>query len=198
MAKRLYRRTGKGTAVWQRQDPSVPLEFRRILGIVEGDMHPDSMRGRLPFTEIGLHQLLEELVEEGFLISRERRGYFVNEDILRGQVQLGGSPRPAVAPAASPGPDWARRFRVHPTAQRNIVKPRNWQQFAYPFIYGQYDPELFPIAAWRECTRQAQSLDSIRDWAIDRFTDDDPLLIEQIRTRLLPRRGCSPPPTRSW
>jgi hypothetical protein len=67
MAKRLYRRTGKGTAVWQRQDPSVPLEFRRILGIIDGDMHPDSMRGRLPFTEIGLQQLLEELVEEGFL-----------------------------------------------------------------------------------------------------------------------------------
>ena len=67
MAKRLYRRTGKGTAVWQRQDPSVPLEFRRILGIIDGDMHPDSMRGRLPFTEIGLTHLLEELVEEGFL-----------------------------------------------------------------------------------------------------------------------------------
>jgi hypothetical protein len=67
MAKRLYRRTAKGTAVWQRQDPGVPLEFRRILGIIDGDMHPDSMRGRLPFTEIGLHQLLEELVEDGYL-----------------------------------------------------------------------------------------------------------------------------------
>lgn len=127
----------------------------------------------------------QELVEEGFLISRERRGYFVNEDILRGRARPGSAAKPA--PAA--GPDWAGRFRAHPTAQRNIVKPRNWQQFAYPFIYGQYDPGLFPIAAWRECTRQAQSLDAIRDWAIDRFTDDDPLLIEQIRTRLLPRRG---------
>jgi hypothetical protein len=67
MAKRLYRRTGKGTTAWQRQDPSVPLEFRRILGVIDGDMHPDSMRGRLPFTEIGLTHLLEELVEEGFL-----------------------------------------------------------------------------------------------------------------------------------
>ena len=67
MAKRLYRRTAKGTAVWQRQDASVPLEFRRVLGIIDGDMHPDSMRGRLPFTEIGLHQLLEELVEDGYL-----------------------------------------------------------------------------------------------------------------------------------
>ena len=67
MAKRLYRRTAKGTAVWQRQDPGVPLEFRRILGVIDGDMHPDSLRGRLPFTEIGLSQLLEELVENGFL-----------------------------------------------------------------------------------------------------------------------------------
>jgi GntR family transcriptional regulator/MocR family aminotransferase len=146
----------------------------------------------------------QELVEEGFLISRERRGYFVNEDILKGQVGAGGGPRRAAAePAASGGaaegtgtggpatgaPDWTARFRVHPSSQRNIVKPRNWQEFRYPFIYGQYDPELFPIAAWRECTRQAQSLDAIHVWAIDRFTDDDPLLIDQIRTRLLPRRG---------
>lgn len=138
----------------------------------------------------------QELVEEGFLISRERRGYFVNEDILRGQAQAEGRPamRGGTAPEPEPesggeGPDWAARFRVLPSAQRNIVKPRNWQEFRYPFIYGQYDPELFPIAAWRECTRQAQSLDAIHDWAIDRFTDDDPLLIDQIRTRLLPRRG---------
>lgn len=128
----------------------------------------------------------QELVEEGFLISRERRGYFVDEDILRGQARAGSGP---ARPASSDGPDWAERFRVHPSVQRNIVKPRNWQQFAFPFIYGQYDPDLFPIAAWRECTRQAQSLDAIRDWAIDRVTDDDPALIEQIRTRLLPRRG---------
>lgn len=136
----------------------------------------------------------QELVEEGFLISRERRGYFVNEDILRGQVHGGNAaaaePRgPAGLPPAGDSPEWQARFRLLPSAQRNIVKPRNWQEFRYPFIYGQYDPELFPIAAWRECTRQAQSLDAIHDWAIDRFTDDDPVLIDQIRTRLLPRRG---------
>lgn len=136
----------------------------------------------------------QELVEEGFLISRERRGYFVNEDILRGQVRT-VIPEAAPGPAEAAGqPRWLDRFQVRPTGQRNIVKPRNWQQFAYPFIYGQYDPELFPIAAWRECTRQAQSLDAIHDWAIDRFTEDDPLLVEQIRTRLLPRRGVMASP----
>ena len=45
------------------------------------------------------------------------------------------------------------------------------------------------LAAWRECSRQALSVNAVRDWSKDHFTDDDPLLIEQIRTRLLPRRG---------
>ena len=65
--RRLYRRTQAGTAAWQRQDAKVPLEFRRILGLIEGDMHFDSLRGRVPFTEIGLSHILEELVEQGFL-----------------------------------------------------------------------------------------------------------------------------------
>lgn len=66
-SRQLYRRTQAGTAAWQRQDSRVPLEFRRILGVVVGEVHPDSLRGRLPFTEIGLSQLLEEMVEQGFL-----------------------------------------------------------------------------------------------------------------------------------
>jgi GntR family transcriptional regulator/MocR family aminotransferase len=48
---------------------------------------------------------------------------------------------------------------------------------------------MFPLAAWRECSRQALSVTAVRDWSKDRFAEDDPLLIEQIRTRLLPRRG---------
>ena len=65
--RRLYRRTKTGTAAWQRQDPSVPLEYRRVLGVIEGDMHPDSFRARLPFTETGLAELLEDLVGDGYL-----------------------------------------------------------------------------------------------------------------------------------
>jgi GntR family transcriptional regulator/MocR family aminotransferase len=69
------------------------------------------------------------------------------------------------------------------------VKPADWQDYPYPFIYGQVDQSLFPLAAWRECSRQSLSVNAVKDWSKDRFTDDDPLLIEQIRTRLLPRRG---------
>lgn len=126
----------------------------------------------------------QDMVADGFLIASERRGYFVNEEILEGRVG-----RVAAEPAGAGAPDWASRFRVRPSRQRNIVKPRNWQSYRYPFIYGQFDPALFPIADWRQCSRQALSVEAVREWASDSYTEDDPLLIEQIRTRLLPRRG---------
>jgi len=95
----------------------------------------------------------------------------------------------AVAREQAARPDWAHRLKLRPSSQRNIVKPRDWQSYRYPFIYGQIDPALFPIGEWRECSRQALSVEAVRDWAFDHYTEDDPLLIEQIRTRLLPRRG---------
>ena len=127
----------------------------------------------------------QDLVGEGFLVSRQRSGYFVNREIDPGRL----APPPGESGPAATAPDWVRRLRRRPSAQRNIVKPRDWQAYKYPFIYGQFDPALFPIADWRECSRQALSLSAVREWASDRFTDDDPQLIEQIRTLLLPRRG---------
>ena len=58
-----------------------------------------------------------------------------------------------------------------------------------PFIYGQIDPAQLPIAGWRECSLQATSAAEVRGWAADLIDGDDALLIEQIQTRLLVRRG---------
>ncbi|MDH3469194.1 MAG: PLP-dependent aminotransferase family protein [Gammaproteobacteria bacterium] len=128
----------------------------------------------------------QQLVDEGYLVSRERSGYYVNKDILNGHAQ-----RHAIRPLADAvsAPNWSNRLQMQPSAQRNIVKPRDWQRFPYPFVYGQIDPTLFPIADWRECCREAVSVRAIRDWSQDRADSDDPLLVEQIRTRVLPRRG---------
>ena len=57
------------------------------------------------------------------------------------------------------------------------------------FIYGQFDEKIFPSVNWRECCRDAASDGAVSDWAADSMDHDDPRLIEQIRTRLLPRRG---------
>ncbi|MGI9464277.1 MAG: PLP-dependent aminotransferase family protein, partial [Aestuariivirgaceae bacterium] len=73
--------------------------------------------------------------------------------------------------------------------QTNIVKPLDWPRYPYPFIYGQVDHRLFPIAEWRECSRQALGTKWLDSWTADSHGNDDPMLVEQIRTRLLPRRG---------
>ena len=69
------------------------------------------------------------------------------------------------------------------------AKNENWIKYSYPFVYGQFDPALFPTAEWRECNRMALAVLEIRNWAADMIDRDDPLLIEQIQARLLPRRG---------
>ncbi len=127
----------------------------------------------------------QQLVDEGYLVARERSGYYVNEDIIKGRAHSPPTPpRPDTRP-----PDWRRRLPRRPSLTPRIVKPADWQQYPYPFVYGQIDPALFPIADWRECCREAASVRAICDWARDTADCDDPLLVEQIRTRVLPRRG---------
>ncbi|VVE76482.1 MocR-like pyridoxine biosynthesis transcription factor PdxR [Pandoraea sputorum] len=159
----------------------------------------------------------QQLVDEGYLIARERRGYFVNGDILAPRVgtqpasardardgrnghdgrdgthaqegRAGTESAGTIAPLDPSTPDWEGRYVVRPSAQRNIVKPIDWQQYQYPFIYGQFDPTMFPTADWRECCHKALTVMEIRDWAPDMIARDDETLIQQIRTRVLPRRG---------
>jgi len=129
----------------------------------------------------------QALADEGFLQPRERVGYFVNTDMLGGQV---GANPPGPAPdEAGELVDWRQRLQLHPSDRPQLSKPRNWRQYPYPFIYGQADPKLFPVAAWRMCSRQALGVEAINRWTEDRFDEDDPLLIEEVRTRVLPRRG---------
>lgn len=128
----------------------------------------------------------ELLVNEGYLLTRNRSGHYVNPEIVAGRV-----PVPATSTAADvPSPaDWAPRLCGAVSTQRNIVKPRDWQRYPYPFIYGQFDPAALPMPGWRECSLQATSASEVRGWAGDLIDADDALLIEQIQTRLLVRRG---------
>ncbi len=85
--------------------------------------------------------------------------------------------------------DWDKRLARRPSIQRIVTKPRDWPSYRYPFIYGQIDPTLFPLAAWRECSRQALAKLAVSQWSIDNVMVDDALLLEQLRTRVLPSRG---------
>src|SRR5690606_3311164 len=121
----------------------------------------------------------QQLVSEGYLVSRERSGHFVCDDVRKSHV---------AAPIEPENPSrhhytarWHQRVVFHPSRQRNIVKPENWQSMPYPFVYAQFDAAQFPTAEWRECCTRALSVLDIRSWAPDLITNDDAALIEEIR-----------------
>ncbi len=127
----------------------------------------------------------QQLIDEGYLVARERSGYYIDKTMLNGRVRV----EPVRLDDENNPPDWQQHIKFHPSQQRNIIKPLDWKKYPYPFLFGQLDPELFPVADWRECCRQALSVSDIRDVTPDRIDTDDPLLIEQIQARILPRRG---------
>ena len=75
--RELFRRTEAGTAAWQRQDARVPLEYRRLLGLIEGDTHPDDLRALFPsLSEAATARLLEVLVEQRLVEAVEELDFF--------------------------------------------------------------------------------------------------------------------------
>ena len=127
----------------------------------------------------------QQLVDQGFLIARERRGHFVNPEVLATPAK----PQQKTGDAAIGEIDWKARRKIAASDMPRPAKHENWIKYSYPFVYGQFDPALFPTAEWRECNRMALAVLEIRNWAADMIDRDDPLLIEQIQARLLPRRG---------
>ncbi len=127
---------------------------------------------------------LQMLVDKGFLVSRERSGLFVNPDIVLGQASRSQNPDRPDSPLA-----WDERLKSSVSKQRNIAKPANWQDFRYPFVYGQFDPSLMPLADWRACSQQSLMVPAVRKWSQDHVDRDHDGLVSQIQHRLLPARG---------
>jgi len=130
------------------------------------------------------------LTEDGYLRTSQRSGYYVNETVLEMGVQDASAlPKPVDDDPDRKPVKWEERLRLRPGLQRNISKPLDWRQLPYPFIYGQPDPTLFPIADWRDCAYRAMGRKWLDAWSQDTQDNDDPMLVDQIRSRILPRRG---------
>ncbi len=129
----------------------------------------------------------EQLIEEGFLESRQRSGIFVNEHILDGRVGFHGKP----AGKSILDPRWSRRIRLKPKPGAQFHWPANWQRYPYPFIDGHFDSSLYPAAQWREASRLALGTRIIDEGEGEEGYADHPALIEEIRTKMLPRRGIT-------
>jgi GntR family transcriptional regulator/MocR family aminotransferase len=129
-----------------------------------------------------------QLMDEGFLEARPRSGVFVAKDAkplsaVQAEPLSGSNGQPGAAPA------WSARVRRSLLDQPTLSKPDRWRDYPYPFVYGTYDPQLFPTEDFRECCSRSLARSQLPHWTPDFETDDVPDLIEQIRTRLCPKRG---------
>ncbi|ELN2735074.1 MocR-like pyridoxine biosynthesis transcription factor PdxR [Pluralibacter gergoviae] len=131
--------------------------------------------------------VFESLVNEGYLISRPRSGYYLHPEY---QQAVANMPERAPADEAH-APRWCSRLKITPSQQESILKPAGWMHYRYPFIYGQPDTRQFPLASWRAAASWLHGGGREPDWVVDHIDKDVPMLIEQIRTRILPRRGIA-------
>jgi GntR family transcriptional regulator/MocR family aminotransferase len=135
----------------------------------------------------------QQLVDEAYLESRPRSGVFVKAGAR--PVSIGATTEHIVDPFSATGasagapPAWSRRVLRSLRDMPTLSKPAQWRDFAYPFVYGTHDAQLFPTEDFRECCVRSLARSQLPNWTPDFETDDMPDLVEQIRTRLLPKRG---------
>lgn len=173
---------------------SLQAQIREFLvtAILEGHL---KAREKMPSTRRMSEQLgvsrntvvlvYQGLTDDGYLLANERSGYFVAETMLEPLPIM----RDREIIKGNNEVDWQRWILKNPTTQTNIEKPLDWQSCEFPFVYGQSDPSLFPISDWRDCAYKVVGKKWVDAWSADTPDNDDDMLVDQIRTRILPRRG---------
>lgn len=160
-----------------------------VSAILDGDMSygeklpsPRQLSAHLSISRNTVIKAYRHLFNDGYIEARKRSGYYVVYNIAEALM-------PSNEESQVNSIDWSERLPMSFDNQRNIIKPRNWDAFQYPFISGQMDVELFPLDDWRDCCRYTMGSQSVRSWSGDHLDNDVPDLVEQIRLRVLPHRG---------
>ncbi len=128
----------------------------------------------------------DALLAENHLVSRARSGIFVASDMASGRIaasarNLGPTSRLI---AGLPAPVEDTGFRC----------PQNWHQYPFPFLDGRITPELLPLPEWREAMRLACSRHEALSWNLGTGDGDDAMLLEEMRSKILPVRGIDAAP----
>lgn len=180
-------------------DPDSPLTLQHQLrqklvdGILSGAFPPGTrlpssrkLAGQLNVARNTVVLAYQQLLAEGYLVSHQRSGIFVNKDMLDTRV---GFSAQAASTSAEQASFWRRRLRA-PAGKRHVARELpNWSRYPYPFIDGKFDASLFPLTEWREASRLAHSVADVRDWSTGSGDADDPMLIQEVRSKILTRRG---------
>jgi GntR family transcriptional regulator / MocR family aminotransferase len=189
------------TLVSVQRDSGEPLyrQVRRALehGIAMGRLDPAEPlpSSRELARELGLSRntintAYQELVAEGFIISRPRSGLFVN---LQMRDRFTPVPDGAVEEERF---DWESRLDSDLPSMKlpHVEKVAHWSRFPYPFICGQVDAESFPRLGWLRALRTALEPEHIHASLQDSLSADDPLLLQMLCRRILPSRGIEADP----
>lgn len=179
--------------------PTEPREalYRKVRLMIEDgialgrfDLHAPLPSTRALALELGVSRntvntAYQELVSEGFVVSRPRSGLFVNEEV----VSHPGPRRPATSVPPT-RVQWTTRLRPeHDAGLPEVAKRSDWQRYPYPFIAGQVDARTFPSLAWSRALRDALYEPNLHYSLRDGIAADDPLLVDLLCDRILPARG---------
>ena len=133
----------------------------------------------------------QQLTAEGFLVGRERSGLFISPEVSTQRPGAGGVAGVRTEPRSM---SLGSRLKGPKPAAGERRAPPDWARYPFPLIDGLIDPGLFPVAEWRQSSRRALSVRDVGAWASGQGDADDPMLIDEIRTKLLPRRGIQARP----
>lgn len=167
-----------------------------IASILSGQASPGSLipSSRKLAEHLGVARMTvtlayQDLVDQGYLETQSRSGYLVADTEAIPRLP----PEDALEPIKN-SDGWKNVLSEHLVERRRIIKPKDWRSFPYPFVFGEMDSTIFKHSAWRECARQAMGT---RDFNLMANNDamDDPLLVNYILSRMLPRRGITANPS---
>ncbi len=125
----------------------------------------------------------QELTSQGYLEAGNRSAYRVAVDPPTRAIETGA---PSMADDVV---DWSAKIRSTFIVAKPMRKPLDWRRYPYPFLYGQMDPSLFDLSAWRDCARRALGREDFELMAGDFAAADDVQLVNYICSRTLPSRG---------
>lgn len=162
--------------------------------ILPGDKLPSSraLAQQLGVSRNTVILAYQALIDTGYIEPRERSGYVVSSDAPVGRLSVAVPYKGSEDSAGSI--DWHDKLVSSCRDIRPVRKPLNWREYPYPFVYGQVDDELFSHTAWRDCARQALGMRNFGRMVGDFGLSDDPMLVNYICSRSLPRRGITARP----
>lgn len=151
----------------------------------------------------------EKLLDEGYLISKPRSGYYLApgyEELTPQEMSLENKPKASDSNNSTAqdtcstiitpnndenihAPNWHKRLKLSTSAYPKIQKPSYWSHYKYPFIYGQPSIGEFPLTQWRESSRKVIADAKDHSWLCDKVDKDVDALIQQLKMRVLPQRG---------